>query len=69
MLVGAIASALIINNVLNKDQDERYAIYKLAVESGYDGTYESWLESISGREIILQVNDNKIEWKYNRLWK
>ena len=29
-------------------EDKRYAIYLLAVESGYTGTYEEWLASIKG---------------------
>ncbi len=30
--------------------DERYEIYLLAVEAGYTGTYEEWLESIKGKD-------------------
>ena len=32
----------------SKNEDERYKIYLLALEAGYDGTYEEWLESIKG---------------------
>ena len=31
-------------------EDKRYAIYLLAVESGYTGTYEEWLASIKGEK-------------------
>ena len=46
--------------------DERHKIYLLAQTSGYTGTYEEWLASISGKEIVLTVtSDNKLMWKYN----
>lgn len=53
------------------------SLYNLAVtETEFDGTYEEWLESISGedgapgldgidgREIVLQVADGYIQWQY-----
>ncbi len=46
-------------------------IYNLAVEAGdFSGTYEEWLESVSGpqgepgKEITLQVNGGYIQWQY-----
>ena len=45
--------------------DPKYQIYLLAKESGYNGTYEEWLESIKGDQIELRVNNNNIEWKYS----
>ena len=46
-------------------EDGRYAIYKLAQESDFDGTYEEWLDSIKGDKIVLNVIDNELKWKYS----
>ena len=43
---------------------QQTAIYNLAVKSGYTGTYEEWLASISGDEIELAVQQSAIVWKY-----
>ena len=49
-----------------EETDERYSIYLLAQSSGYTGTYEEWLESISGREIVLSISaNNELVWKYS----
>ena len=40
------------------ENDERYYMYKKALEAGYEGTYEEWLAQISGNEIILTVINN-----------
>ena len=40
--------------------DQKETIYKLAVESGYTGTYEEWLESIKGDYIELSVTTTHI---------
>ena len=50
-------------NVSTND-DQRKNIYNLAVESGYTGTYEEWLESIKGDYIELSVTETHIVWKY-----
>ena len=44
---------------------QKEEIYLLAVESGYSGTYEEWLNSIKGDSIALRVNDGYIQWKYS----
>ena len=45
--------------------DDRYKIFLLAEQSGYTGSYEDWLKSISGKEIELTVSsDNILMWKY-----
>ena len=36
------------NPSVSKEETEQYEIYKLALESGYNGTYEEWLASIRG---------------------
>ena len=56
------------NNNNNKDPNEndgRYAIYKLAQDSNYQGTYEEWLASIKGDQVELSVIDNSLKWKYS----
>ena len=32
------------------ENDPRYDIYQLAVNSGYTGTYQEWLDSIKGED-------------------
>ena len=44
--------------------DQKEAIYKMAVSSGYTGTYEEWLNSIKGDEIELALQNGYIVWKY-----
>lgn len=57
-----------VNN--EDDGSMQYQIYKLAYDSGYNGTYEDWLNSISGRDGIdgksveIDINDNNIVWRY-----
>ena len=41
--------------------DKRYEIYQLAVEDGYTGTYEQWLESIKGKDghtPVIEIGDD-----------
>jgi len=52
-----------------EDKDSRlYSIYQLAIEAeAFEGTYEEWVESIrgeDGREVLFQVSETHIEWKY-----
>jgi len=47
----------------------QYDIYLLAVNSGYDGTYEEWLASIRGEdgqsiELRLDEESGWMQWKY-----
>lgn len=44
--------------------DQKQEIYKMAVASGYTGTYEEWLASIKGDTIELSVEDGYLVWKY-----
>lgn len=46
------------------EDDTRYSIYKLAATSGFEGTYEEWLESISADEIELKSIDGLLKWKH-----
>ena len=51
--VGLASCGLVEGNSSSINQEvekERETIYRLAVRSGYEGTYEEWLESIKGRE-------------------
>ena len=46
--------------------NEVYRIYQLAQNSGYEGTYEEWLDSIKGEKgdnIELRVENGYIQWK------
>ena len=44
--------------------DQRYDIYQMAVASGYNGTYEEWLQSIKGKDgqdghsPVITIGDN-----------
>ncbi len=49
-----------------KPDDGRYAIYELAKEKDFNGTYEEWLESIKGDKIVLAVIGNELKWKYSK---
>ena len=39
-------------------------IYQLAKASGYQGTYEQWLESIKGDQVVIAVVNNALQWRY-----
>ncbi len=57
------------NNSLTTDE-RMYEIYSLAASSGFNGTYEEWLDSISGADgangenIELRINGTIVQWKY-----
>lgn len=38
--------------------------YQEALLNGFEGTREEWIRSLKGKEILLQENNNTIEWKY-----
>ena len=46
--VGALAGCNDNNDPVTENLTEQEKIYKLAVESGYEGTYEQWLATIKG---------------------
>jgi M6 family metalloprotease-like protein len=51
---------------LNQEGYE-YRIYLIAQENGFDGDYQSWLDSITGRDaspIELRVSGEWLQWKY-----
>ncbi|MGN0960897.1 MAG: dockerin type I domain-containing protein [Christensenellales bacterium] len=59
------------NNDNISDKEARIKeVYALALESGFEGTYEEWLESIKGengldgREVEFNVSDTHIQWRY-----
>ena len=52
------------NDTPIQDTDQKEVIYKLAVESGYTGTYEEWLESIKGKSVELSVQEGVICWRH-----
>ena len=45
--------------------DNKYKIFLLAQSSGFNGTYEEWLESIKGDSVVITVIDGKLKWKYS----
>lgn len=53
-------------NQTETDETHQQKIYKLAVGSGYTGTYEEWLASIRGDKIELKVESGNIVWKYTQ---
>ena len=60
-LFNGTAQDSIDNNQEGLESQEAYKIYRLAATSGYEGTYEEWLDSIRGENgtpIELVVQDN-----------
>lgn len=49
----------------NNEEDPKYAIYKLAVEKGYTGSYEDWINELKGDKVVLTVIDDELKWKYS----
>ena len=62
------SSSTPLDNTDNSQEssDMKYKIYLLAQNSGYNGTYEDWLNSIRGDQIVLTVNNNILVWKYSK---
>ena len=50
----------------NHENDEKYKIFLLAKQSGFDGTYEEWLDSIKGDFVQMRVSNTDLEWKYSK---
>ncbi len=46
--------------------DGNQAIYELAKEKGFEGTYDEWIASIKGDEVVLVVEENQLKWKYSK---
>ena len=46
--------------------DGNQAIYELAKEKGFEGTYEEWVNSIKGDEVVLVVENSQLKWKYSK---
>ena len=49
----------------NNEEDPKYAIYKLAVEKGYTGSYDDWINELKGDKVVLTVIDDELKWKYS----
>ena len=68
-----IILSLVLLNSCNKTEElsNQEKIYNMAVQSGYEGTYEQWLESIKGDSIELTIDESYICWKYKNetVWK
>ena len=61
---GSSSSSIISSSSTNNELTEQEKIYELAVNSGYTGTYEEWLESIKGKSVELSVQDGVICWRH-----
>ena len=46
--------------------DGNQAIYELAKEKGFEGTYDEWIASIKGDEVVLVVEEDQLKWKYSK---
>ena len=42
-----------------------FSAYEVAVQFGFKGSEEEWLESLKGREIIFKEIDGSLYWKYD----
>ena len=65
LFLGSLVVTFSSCNKNKETTDQKEIIYNLAVESGYTGTYEEWLESIKGDYIELSVTNTHIVWKYS----
>ena len=54
------------NNESIVEDDIKYNIYLKAVDAGYTGTYDEWLNSIKGDEVELRVSDGYVQMKYKK---
>ncbi|MFI3330139.1 MAG: InlB B-repeat-containing protein [bacterium] len=46
--------------------EKQYAVYQLASNAGFDGTYEEWLDSIQSDSVVLRVVGNEVQWKNSK---
>ena len=49
-----------------EENDKKYKIFLLAKQSGFEGTYEEWLDSIKGDFVQMRVSNTDLEWKYSK---
>ena len=42
-----------------------FSAYEVAVQFGFKGSEEEWLESLKGREVIFKEIDGSLYWKYD----
>lgn len=42
-----------------------FSAYEVAVQLGFEGSEEEWLESLNGREVILKEICGSLYWKYD----
>ena len=43
-----------------------YSAYEIAVQEGFVGTVDEWLESLKGDAVVLKSEDGVIYWKYSK---
>lgn len=74
---GIISDLIVYAKWIEQEEDmlknQLENIYLLAADSGFDGTYEEWLETVSGpqgipgadgKEVLFQVAEGYIRWQY-----
>ena len=59
-----LSLAACTNNQTKPDGNQ--AIYELAKEKGFEGTYEEWVASLKGDEVVLVVENSQLKWKYSK---
>ena len=66
-LLRVLESMATTNEVsIDDDTDYREILYLKATQSGYEGTYQEWLDSIKGDSIVIAVVENNLVWKYSQ---
>lgn len=63
-LSGNISSSATMSGSLSNEILRGYSAYDLAVQSGFSGTLQEWLDGLKGEKIELRENDYSIQWKY-----
>lgn len=63
LLFGCSLDGLIVppGNVVTEDNGKN-AVYLSAKDTGFEGSYTEWLESINSGEILLQVSNGYLQW-------
>lgn len=52
-----------ISALINKKKQYYITAYGLAVQQGYEGTLEEWLDSLKGDDVELRYQDSVVKWR------
>ena len=63
-LTGVIYSIGNLTGSLSNATLRGMSAYECAVESGFVGSMEEWLESLKGDKVALRNNNGMVQWKY-----